>query len=114
VTALALLLALLRPDLLANLLLLTFSGLDQFIPAVGLALLVRRLVAAPWIIAGVVVGEAVVIWLTFSDVYGGNVNVGLIGLVPNIVIVSVGILVHRRRGVDVPAEEIAVAAAASR
>jgi SSS family solute:Na+ symporter len=114
VTALALALALLRPDLLANLLLLTFSGLDQFIPAVGLALLVRRWVGASWVIAGVVVGEAVVIWLTFSDVYGGNVNVGLIGLVPNLVIVAVGILVHRRRGVDVPAEEVAMAAAASR
>jgi SSS family solute:Na+ symporter len=105
VTALALALALLRPDLLANLLLLTFSGLDQFIPAIGLALLARRLVSAPWVIAGVVVGEVVVIWLTFSDLYGGTFNVGLIGLVPNLVIVGVGMLVERRRGAAVPAEE---------
>jgi SSS family solute:Na+ symporter len=114
VTALALLLALLRPDLLANLLLLTFSGLDQLIPAIGLALLARRLVGATWVIAGLVVGEAVVIWLTFSDVYGGNVNVGLIGLVPNLVIVGVGILVDRRRGAVVPVEEARVTAAAAR
>jgi SSS family solute:Na+ symporter len=114
VTALALLLALLRPDLLANLLLLTFSGLDQFIPAVGLALLARRLVGASWVIAGVVVGEAVVIWLTFSKVYGGHVNVGLIGLVPNLVIVAIGILVDRRRGAVVPAEGIPVTSAAAR
>jgi SSS family solute:Na+ symporter len=110
VTALALVLALLRPDLLANLLLLTFSGLDQFIPAVGLALLARRLVGAPWVIAGIVVGEIVVIWLTFGDLYGGTFNVGLIGLVPNLVIVAVGILVDRRRGADVQARTVPAAA----
>jgi SSS family solute:Na+ symporter len=98
VTALALALALARPDLLANLLLLTFSGLDQLIPAIGLALLARRLVGAAWVIAGIVVGEAVVIWLTFTDVYGGHINVGLIALVPNLVVVAVGMLVHRGRG----------------
>jgi SSS family solute:Na+ symporter len=105
VTALALALALLRPDLLANLLLLTFSGLDQLIPAVGLALLARRLVSASWVIAGIVVGEAVVVWLTFTEAYGGHVNVGLIGLVPNLVVVAVGVLVHRARGAAEPVPE---------
>jgi solute:Na+ symporter, SSS family len=114
VTALALVLALVRPDLLANLLLLTYSGLDQLIPAIGLALLARRLVGAGWVIAGIVVGEVVVAWLTFSDVYGGNVNVGLIGLVPNLVVVAVGLLVDRRRGRGVPVEEARERAAVAR
>ena len=90
VTGLALALAIARPDLLANLLLLTFSGLDQLIPAIGLALFARRLVGVRPILAGLLVGEAVVIWLTFGDVYSGHVNVGLIALVPNIVVVVIG------------------------
>jgi SSS family solute:Na+ symporter len=48
------------------------------------------------VLAGLVVGEAVVIWLTFSSFYSGNVNVGLIALVPNIVVVAVGALLSRR------------------
>lgn len=95
VTGLALALALARPDLLANLLLLTFSGLDQLIPAIGLALLARRLVGVWPVLAGLVVGEAVVIWLTFGDVYSGHVNVGLIALVPNVAVVAVGALLTR-------------------
>jgi solute:Na+ symporter, SSS family len=98
VTGFALVTALVRPDLLANLLLLTFSGLDQLIPAVGLALLARRVVGVWPVLAGLLVGEAVVIWLTFSDVYQGHVNVGLIGLVPNIAVVAIGAAVERAFG----------------
>ncbi|HEY6934935.1 MAG TPA: sodium:solute symporter family protein [Marmoricola sp.] len=108
VTGLALVLAIARPDLLANLLLLTYSGLDQLIPAIGLAFLARRVVGLWPVLAGLVVGEAVVIWLTFSGVYAGHVNVGLIGLVPNIVVVALGAAleraVSRGRGA-VPEEE---------
>lgn len=110
VTGLALVLALARPDLLANLLLLTYSGLDQLIPAIGLALLSRRLVGVWPVLAGLVVGEAVVIWLTFSEVYAGHVNVGLIALVPNLAVVAVGALLTRggsgRRAPD-PARDAA-------
>jgi SSS family solute:Na+ symporter len=95
VTGLALVLALARPDLLADLLLLTFSGLDQFIPAIGLALLARRVVGTWPVLTGLVVGEAVVIFLTFSGTYSGNLNVGLLALVPNIVVVAGGALVER-------------------
>ncbi len=109
VTGLALVLALARPDLLANLLLLTYSGLDQLIPAIGLALLARRLVGVWPVLAGLLVGEAVVIWLTFGDVYSGHVNVGLISLVPNLVVVAAGALVERSMrsgpGRPVPARE---------
>ena len=90
-------LAIARPDLLANLLLLTYSGLDQLIPAIGLALLARRLVGVGPVLAGLLVGEAVVIWLTFGDVYSGHINVGLIALVPNLVVVAVGALLSRTR-----------------
>jgi SSS family solute:Na+ symporter len=72
---------------------------------VGLALLARRVVGAAWVITGIVVGEAVVIWLTFSHVYGGHVNVGLIGLVPNLVVVAVGLLVQRARRAVEPVPE---------
>ena len=44
------------------------------------------------VLAGLLVGEAVVIWLTFGDVYSGHINVGLIALVPNIVVVAGGAL----------------------
>jgi SSS family solute:Na+ symporter len=92
VTGLALVLAIARPDLLANLLLLTYSGLDQLIPAIALALFAKRVVGVVPVLAGLLVGEAVVIWLTFGDAYSGHINVGLIALVPNIVVVAVGAL----------------------
>ena len=101
VTGLALGLALARPDLLANLLLLTFSGLDQLIPAIGLALLARRLVGAWWVLGGLLVGEAVVMWLTFDNPGTGTFNVGLVGLVPNLLVVGVGALVGRGSAVPV-------------
>jgi SSS family solute:Na+ symporter len=97
VTGLALALALARPDLLANLLLLTFSGLDQLIPAIGLALFARRVVGGWSVLAGLLVGEAVVILLTFSDVYSGHVNAGLVALVPNVVVVALGAAIERTR-----------------
>ncbi len=98
VTGLALTLGLTRPDLLANLLLLTFSGLDQLIPAIGLALLARRFVGKWPVVAGLLVGEAIVIWLTFSHVYSGHVNVGIVALLPNLAIVGIGAVVERGLG----------------
>lgn len=105
VTGFALITALARPDLLANLLLLTFSGLDQLIPAIVLALFARRIVGLWPVLAGLLAGEAVVIWLTFSDVYQGHVNVGLIGLVPNIVVIAIGAALERTLG-GRPAERL--------
>lgn len=101
VTTVALVLGLLRPDLLANLLLLTYSGLNQLVPGIILALFTRRLVTARWILAGLLVGEAVVIWLTFmpTELFG-NTNVGLIGLVPNVLITGAGMWVNWSRSPD--------------
>jgi SSS family solute:Na+ symporter len=96
-SALALVLAIVRPDLLANLLLLTYSGLDQLVPALVLALFALRWAGLRPVLAGLVVGEVVVVALTFGP-YGGTVNEGLIALVPNILVVLVGALLERRRG----------------
>jgi SSS family solute:Na+ symporter len=98
VTALALGLAIARPDLLVNLLLLTYSGLDQLIPAIGLALLARKLVGVWPVMAGLLVGELVVIWLTFGNAYSGHINVGLVALVPNIVVLLAGAALERTIG----------------
>ena len=96
VTGLALGLAISRPDLLANLLLLTYSGLDQLIPALALALFTRRLVGARAVIAGLLVGEAVVMWLTFGKVEVAHINVGLVALVPNLFVLAVVGALDRR------------------
>jgi solute:Na+ symporter, SSS family len=111
VTGFALITALVRPDLLANLLLLTFSGLDQLVPAVALALFARKVIGVWPVLSGLVIGEAVVIWLTFSDVYAGTINVGLIALIPNIVVVALGALLERAVG-RTPAEHLETAAGA--
>ncbi|MFI1380219.1 sodium:solute symporter [Embleya sp. NPDC020886] len=94
--AVALILGINRPDALANLLLLTYSGLAQMAPALLYALTGRRpLFRASSVAAGIVAGEAVVIWLTFGDnghaIDIAHVNAGLIGLAVN---VAVGALVE--------------------
>jgi solute:Na+ symporter, SSS family len=106
-TALALVLAIVRPDLLANLLLLTYSGLDQLVPALVLALFARRWVGLRPVLAGLVVGEVVVVVLTFGP-YAGTINEGLIALVPNLVVVGIGALLERRtRAAEPELEEVA-------
>ncbi|HEY3684435.1 MAG TPA: sodium:solute symporter family protein [Streptosporangiaceae bacterium] len=114
-TAAALVLGLVKPDALANLLLLTFSGLDQLAPAIGSALLFKRnVLRAPAALAGIVAGEVVVIFLTFAPAdlaasLAGTVNVGLIGLAVNLVVAAVVEAVHRRMAPP-PAPELSAAA----
>jgi SSS family solute:Na+ symporter len=90
-TALALILAIFRPGLLANLLLLTYSGLDQLAPAIAAGLLWKsgRLHTST-VLVGLLAGEATVIYLTFIDTTAvGNVNVGIVGLGVNIVVIGI-------------------------
>ncbi|WP_406277722.1 sodium:solute symporter [Embleya sp. NBC_00896] len=95
----ALVLAIKRPDALTNLLLLTYSGLAQMAPGLLYALNRRRPLVGAWsVAAGILAGEAVVIWLTFGDdghaVDTNHVSAGLIGLGVNL---AVGLLVEAAR-----------------
>ncbi|MFI5612177.1 sodium:solute symporter [Amycolatopsis sp. NPDC051903] len=108
-SALALVLGIFRPDLLANLLLLTYSGSVQLAPANLLGFLKRVPVGKGPVLAGLIAGEIVVVWLTFFDTkFAGTVNVGLIGLAANVVVLAVATLVERavtRPGVPVKTGE---------
>ncbi|RFC75395.1 sodium:solute symporter family protein [Streptomyces sp. AcE210] len=86
--SLALTLAVLRPGALADLLLLTYSGLAQMAPATAGAIARRPLLRAVSAGAGIVAGEAVLIWLTFGGSYHGAVSGGLIALTANVVIAA--------------------------
>jgi len=108
-STLALVLGIFRPDLLANLLLLTYSGSVQLAPANLLGFLRRVPVGKGPVLAGLVVGEIVVLWLTFVDkTLVGHVNVGLVGLGVNIVVLGLSALVERAMAPRaIPAEEAA-------
>lgn len=111
---LSLLLAIFRPDLLANLLLLTYSGTVQLAPAIALGFLTRRPVGKVPILAGLFVGELAVIWLTFwNKDLAGNVNVGLIGLAANLIVLALATPAERllaRRTTPHPDNQVAVTA----
>jgi SSS family solute:Na+ symporter len=48
------------------------------------------------VLAGLVAGELVVIWLTFVDTHlVGTVNVGLVGLGANVVVLALAVVVER-------------------
>ncbi|MET7994148.1 sodium:solute symporter family protein [Amycolatopsis sp. NPDC005232] len=108
-SALALVLGIFRPDLLANLLLLTYSGSVQLAPANLLGFLKKVPVGKGPVLAGLIAGELVVIWLTFFDTkFAGTVNVGLIGLAANVVVLAVATGIERavtRPGVPVKTGE---------
>jgi solute:Na+ symporter, SSS family len=107
---LALLLDILRPGALANLLLLTYSGTVQLAPGNALGFLKRVPVGRYPVLAGIVVGEIVVIGLTFgAPTLFGTFNVGLVGLGANLVVLAVGALIERAV-TRAPAEDATVAA----
>jgi len=97
ILGLALVLDLTRPNALANLLLLTYSGLVQFIPGLISGLRDRPLVGRAAVMSGLVAGEAFVIWVTFWKIGLANVNAGIVALGVNLVVVAVVELVVRRR-----------------
>jgi SSS family solute:Na+ symporter len=97
--ALALVPGIFRPDLLANLLLLTFSGSVQLAPANALGILRRVPVGKGSILLGLIAGEVVVIGLTFVDTHlVGHVNAGLVGLMVNLVVLAVAAAIERNLG----------------
>jgi SSS family solute:Na+ symporter len=111
---LSLLLAIFRPDLLANLLLLTYSGTVQLAPAIALGFLARRPVGKVPVLAGLFVGELAVIWLTFwNKDLAGHVNVGLIGLAANLIVLTLAAPADRllaRKTTPEPDKQVAITA----
>jgi SSS family solute:Na+ symporter len=109
---LSLLLGIFLPNALANLLLLTYTGLVQLAPANILGMLTKKLVGKVPVILGMVLGIVVVILLTFVfPTLFGTFDVGLIGLGVNIVVFAVGALIERLAGsAPVQREEEAVTA----
>lgn len=82
-------LALGRPDLMANLYLLTYAGLVQLAPANLLAVTRQRFVNAAGLIAGLVASELVVIGFTVGKVSVFGLNTGVVALVVNLVVMAV-------------------------
>ncbi|MGW2183773.1 sodium:solute symporter family protein [Streptomyces sp. NPDC001732] len=112
--ALALVLAITRPDALANLLLLTYSGLGQMAPAPAAALTRRPLLRAWSAGAGIAAGEAVLIWLTFGSSYHGAISAGLISLAVNVVVaVAVELVLRACSGAPVPPDELSAPSSVS-
>jgi SSS family solute:Na+ symporter len=71
------------PRELVTLLIFGYDGISQFFPGIVLGLFVRRVSALP-VAAGLVAGEAVVVWLLWSgrDPFHG-MNAGFVGLAVN-------------------------------
>ncbi|MFE4417021.1 hypothetical protein [Streptomyces sp. NPDC056817] len=112
--ALALVLGITRPDALANLLLLTYSGLGQMAPATAAALTRRPLLRSWSAGAGIVAGEAVLIWLTFGGSYHGAISTGLISLAVNVVVaVAVELVLRACSGTPVLPDEPSAPSSAS-
>ncbi|QKT09671.1 sodium:solute symporter family protein [Rhodococcus sp. W8901] len=84
----ALVLALSMPNLLGNMLLLTFSGSTQVVPAIAAVLLLKRKLDKASVIAGLCAGVFVVILFTFSPIHGPDINTGISGLVVNILVIT--------------------------
>ncbi|MCQ4082382.1 sodium:solute symporter family protein [Streptomyces sp. RB6PN25] len=98
ILALALVLALVRPNALTDLLLLTYSGLVQFAPGLVAGLARRPLLGRIPVLLGMVVGEAVVVWLTFAHVDVAHINAGIVGLGVNVVVAALVHVAERATG----------------
>ncbi|MCZ4556938.1 SSS family solute:Na+ symporter [Rhodococcus sp. PvR044] len=110
----ALVLALSMPNLLGNMLLLTFSGSTQVVPAIAGALLLKRRLDKASVIAGLCAGVFTVILLTFAPFDGPDINTGISGLIVNIAVIAVIELVIRvRRSVATPHDPIEIASEAA-
>ncbi|WP_417286731.1 hypothetical protein [Corynebacterium variabile] len=82
-------LSLARPDLMANLYLLTYAGLAHLAPANILSCTRSTFINAKGLIAGLVVGEVIVIGYTIADTTLWGMNNGIPALVANLVVMVV-------------------------
>ncbi len=100
VTGIALIFAIAAPTLLANLLLLTFSGLAQLAPGIVAGVYFKSMrPRAVNLIISILVGEVIVAYLTLGGVTLGGISPGIVGLVGNlIVLVALEIVSHTLGG----------------
>ncbi|WP_203217932.1 sodium:solute symporter family protein [Nocardia terpenica] len=96
----ALILDLTRPNALANLLLITYSGLVQFAPGLVAGLPDRPLLSKAAVLGGLLAGVAFVIWATFWKIGLAHVNAGIPALGINIavaILIEAAVRMSRRR-----------------
>lgn len=104
-TLVALYFAIAAPTLLADLLLLTFAGLAQLAPGVlAGAWMEKWRPNANNLLAGILLGEVIVAYLSLANVYVGGINVGVIGLGANLLLVVVLEAIGRSMRRPTPAE----------
>lgn len=84
-----------RPDLMANLYLLTYSGMIQLAPANLIGLRRKVNVSGSAVLAGVLAGECVVVGFTAFGLSFYGISVGLVGLVVNLVVLGLVAAVQR-------------------
>lgn len=100
----ALILALAMPNLLGMMLLLTFSGSTQVVPAILGAVIPRLTLHKASVISGLCSGLFIVLLFTFSPIHGPNINEGISGLVVNIAVLTVVEIAIRATRARVPAQ----------
>ncbi|MFI5777452.1 sodium:solute symporter [Nocardia sp. NPDC051570] len=111
ILAVALVLELARPNALANLLLLTFSGLIQFTPGLVAGLPERPVLGRSAVICGIVIGEVVTVGATFWTFFPADVNAGIPALGVNIVVavlVEAAVRMSGRARSSAPDDELEV------
>ncbi|GAB2685368.1 sodium:solute symporter [Saccharopolyspora gloriosae] len=96
VSVLVLALTLGRPDLMADLYLLTYSGMIQLAPANLLALREPVPVRSSAVLAGLIAGECVVLGAALLGVSPFGVNSGLTGLAVNLLVLGAAVALRRR------------------
>jgi SSS family solute:Na+ symporter len=95
--------AIARPDLMANLYLLTYSGLAQLAPANVLSVTKQKFVGAPALLGGIISGECVVIFLTISKYSVLGLNNGVVGLAVNLIaMIIIGALTGPAKRPELP------------
>jgi hypothetical protein len=77
------------PDLLGMMLLLTYSGSTQVVPAILGAVVPRIKLHKASVISGLCSGLFIVLLFTFSPIHGPNINEGISGLAVNIVVLTI-------------------------
>lgn len=85
----------LKKSNITELLLITYGGLAQLIPAIVIALATKVRVGAVPVLLGAIAGISSVIFLTFGDVSIGSWDSGLVSLAPNLLVLGVAEAIRR-------------------